>query len=90
MEERDFAYALQLIRQGEKVQREGWNGKGMFVYLVPGSQIEVNQPPLLGIYTGGVKIKYSPRIDLHTADGYVVPWVPSQTDILANDWMLAI
>lgn len=88
MEERDFAWALRLIKNGNKLQREGWNGKGMFVFLVPGSTFKVNRPPLLGIYEEGTEINYHPHIDMRTADGQVVPWLASQTDILADDWQI--
>lgn len=82
----DFAWALQQIKEGKRVARFGWNGKGMFVFLVPGSTFAVNRPPLLGIYPEGTVINYRSHIDMKTADGSVVPWVASQTDILADDW----
>ncbi len=86
MEQHDFSWALRQIKQGKKLQREGWNGKGMFVFLVPGSTFEVNRPPLLGIYPEGTKINYHAHIDMRTADGQIVPWLASQTDVLADDW----
>ena len=84
----DFSNALVLIKEGKRLQRVGWNGTGMFVFLVPGSTFNVNRPPLLGIYPEGTEINYRGHIDMKTADGSVVPWVASQTDILANDWRL--
>lgn len=81
-----FGLALDALEAGEKVAREGWNGKGMFLFLVPGSTFKVNRPPLLGIYPEGTEIDYCPHIDMKTADGKVVPWLASQTDILAKDW----
>ena len=88
MNESDFAWALREIKNGNKLQRSGWNGKGMFVFLVPGSQFTVNRLPLLGIYPEGTVIDYNPHIDMRTADGSIVPWLASQTDVLANDWQL--
>ena len=84
----DFSEALQLIRSGHKVARSGWNGKGMFLFLVPGSTFQVNRAPLLGIYPEGTTIDYRSHIDMKTADGSVVPWVASQSDLLENDWDL--
>jgi hypothetical protein len=81
-----FSNALNMIKDGKKMQREGWNEKGMFVFLVPGSIFNVNRPPLLGIYPEGTEINYHAHIDMRTADGQIVPWLASQTDILANDW----
>lgn len=82
----NFGQALELIKQGSKVARSGWNGKGMFIFLVNGSTFTVNRPPLLGIYPEGTVINYCPHIDMRTADGSIVPWLASQTDMLAEDW----
>ncbi len=82
----DFSEALKMIRAGKRVARDGWNGKGMFLFLVPGSKFKVNRPPLLGIYPEGTEIDYHAHIDMRTAGGQIVPWLASQTDLLANDW----
>lgn len=82
----DFSTALVALKEGQLVARAGWNGKGMFVFLVPGSTFQVNRPPLLGIYSAGATINYHAHIDMKTADGMVVPWLASQTDLLAEDW----
>lgn len=84
----DFSGALIALKHGAKVARHGWNGKGMFLFLVPGSTFQVNRPPLLGIYPEGTTIDYSPHIDMRTADGKIVPWLASQTDLMAEDWAL--
>lgn len=83
-----FGDALHLLKMGKRVARAGWNGKGMFVFLVPGSTFKVNRPPLLGIYPEGTEINYHAHIDMKTADGRVVPWLASQTDALAEDWLV--
>ena len=84
----DFGSAVRHMKahQGARVARTGWNGKGMFLFLVPGSSFVVNRPPLLGIYPEGTRIDYLPHIDMKTANGSVVPWLASQTDVLAEDW----
>lgn len=82
----NFGSALQALKNGQKVAREGWNGKGMFLFLVPGSVFKVNRAPLLGIYPESTEINYRPHIDMKTVDGEIVPWVASQTDVLAEDW----
>lgn len=81
-----FGDALSLLKRGTKVARAGWNGKKMFLFLVPGSQFTVNRAPLLGIYPEGTQIDYHPHIDMKTADDKVVPWLASQSDMLAEDW----
>ncbi len=82
----NFGGALAAMKVGCKVARAGWNGKGMFIFLVPGSVFRVNRPPLLGIYPEGTEINYHAHVDMKTADDKVVPWLCSQTDLLAEDW----
>lgn len=82
----NFGTALAQLKDGNKVSRTGWNGKGMFLFLVPGSVFKVNRPPLLGIYPEGTEITYHAHVDMKTADGQIVPWLCSQTDMLAEDW----
>lgn len=82
----NFGQALDALKAGKLVQRAGWNGKGMFLYLVPGSTFTVNRAPLLGIYPEGHKVSYHAHIDMKTAQDTCVPWLASQTDILAEDW----
>ncbi len=84
----NFGEALAALKNGGMVFREGWNGKGMFLFLVPGSTFTVSRPPLLGIYPEGTVINYQPHIDMRTAQGTIVPWLASQSDILAEDWMV--
>lgn len=83
-----FGLAVEALKAGKRVARAGWNGKGMFLFLVPGSTFQVNRPPLLGIYPEGTAINYCPHIDMKTADEKVVPWLASQTDVLAEDWVI--
>ncbi|MDE3023706.1 MAG: DUF2829 domain-containing protein [Pseudomonadota bacterium] len=83
-----FGLAIEAMKKGFKVCRAGWNGKGMFLFLVPGSQFKVSRAPLLGIYPEGTEINYCPHIDMKTADEKVVPWLASQTDMLADDWQI--
>lgn len=84
----NFGQALEVLKQGHKVARQGWNSKNMFLFLVPGSTFKVNRAPLLGIYPEGTEVNYCPHIDMKTADNKVVPWLASQTDVLAEDWVL--
>lgn len=67
----DFGSAIDELRAGERVQREGWNGKGMWLELqVPDEHSKMTLP----------------YIFMSTAQGDLVPWLASQTDMLANDW----
>lgn len=84
-----YSLALELVKQGKRVQRTGWNGKGMFIFLVPGSTFMVNREPLLSILGEGTSVNYHGHIDMKTADGMIVPWLCHQTAALAEDWQVA-
>lgn len=85
-----FGHALVALKSGHKVARAGWNGKGMWLQLVPGSTITVQEGrPLASVFPIGHTIEYLPHIDMKTADNKLVPWLASQTDVLADDWTIA-
>lgn len=85
----NFSQALEALKAGNRVCRAGWNGKGMFIFLVQGSTFKVNRAPLNQFYPEGTDINYHAHVDMKTADGMIVPWLCSQTDMLAEDWMIA-
>jgi hypothetical protein len=83
----DFSSALTEIKANKKVARSGWNGKDMFIFLIPGSTFEVAEGrPLAAHILVGTQVDYRAHIDMRTADGSIVPWLASQTDLLADDW----
>ena len=84
----NFGQAIEVLKTGNKVTRVGWNGKDMFLFLVQGSQFKVNRPPLLGIYPEGTEINYRPHLDIKNVDGSIATWVPSITDLMAEDWVI--
>lgn len=65
--------AVNLLKRGERVARPGWNGKGMWLELqVPDEHSKMSLP----------------YVYMHTADDKLVPWLCSQTDLLADDWVV--
>lgn len=67
----DFGQALDGLRDGRAMAREGWNGKGQYVKLqTPDENSKMSLPYLY----------------ITTVDGKRVPWLASQTDLLATDW----
>jgi hypothetical protein len=83
----DFGQALNLLKAGKAVARVGWNGKGMFLLLIPGSTFQVAEGrPMAKHFPVGQEVQYHAHIDMKTAHGTVVPWLASQTDMLAEDW----
>jgi hypothetical protein len=87
----DFGLAIHALKAGKKVQRAGWNGKGMFLYYVPAASYPMQRNSLETM--GGVfpddMVPYGAYIAMKTAQDNVVPWLASQTDVLAEDWQLA-
>jgi len=70
----NFSEALEHIKVGSQVQRHGWNGKGMFLEIqIPDEHSKMSLP----------------YIWMKTACDNRVPWLASQTDMLADDWQLA-
>ncbi|PFK99976.1 hypothetical protein COJ01_18200 [Priestia megaterium] len=85
----DFGQALIALKNGEKVARKGWNGKGMWIVLMPSLYLEA------GVVNGrtskhlgqGVDLDSQPYIAMFTADKKWQPgWLASQADVLAEDW----
>jgi hypothetical protein len=81
-----FSLALEAVMRGKLARRRGWNGKGMYIYLVDGSRFTVNRAPLNRIMPEGTTVNYRPHLDMRTAQGDNVPWVASQSDLLSCDW----
>lgn len=67
----DIGQAIEAMRAGQRVARRGWNGKGMWLALQ--------------IPDEGSKMTL-PYVYMSTAQGDLVPWLCSQTDLLATDW----
>lgn len=69
----NFGDALHTLRNGGRVAREGWNGKGMYLALqTPDEHSKMRRP----------------YIYMKPVDDELVPWVASQTDLLATDWQI--
>lgn len=79
-----FGEAIESMKNGSKVCRGGWNGKGMFLYHVPAN----NYPSVTDVAKKefGGTTPYGAYIAMKTAQGNVVPWLASQTDMLSEDW----
>lgn len=73
----NFGQALESLKAGARVSRSGWNGKGLWVELqTPDAHSKMTLPYLYLNYPA----------DAQNTPGARVPWAPSQTDILADDW----
>ena len=79
-EEQTFSRALEYLKQGYAVARYGWNGKGIYIKLQRPDEHSKMTQPYLYIETTGL------QTDNPDAPKGRVPWAPSQTDLLAEDW----
>jgi hypothetical protein len=84
-----FSQAVELLKKGKAVSRKGWNGKNMFLYLVPADSY-VPQTGVAKDVWKNKKVPYGAYIAMKTAQGNVVPWLASQTDLLSDDWGVVI
>lgn len=86
-----FGLAVEAMKKGRKVARVGWNGKGMHLELIKGKEMQINNHGFSPINEHDHNWKervpeFSSWIGMKTADNKFVPWLASQTDILAEDW----
>ena len=84
-----FGWALEHMKCGKRVTRAGWNGKGMWLWLVREDEYRLTSPlssetlPVAEALEVGTML---PWIMMKTAGYRFVPWLASQTDMLAEDW----
>jgi hypothetical protein len=71
-------------RQGLKIARSGWNGSGMYIYIVPARTEENSGPEFLDI----PYIYYQASWALKSYSGHISTWTPSASDSLAEDWVI--
>lgn len=76
----NFGDAIAAMKDGKKVRRKGWNGSGIFIHLHPILAEEECTQPYIVIDTMGL------QSDNNDAKRGIVPWLASQTDMLAEDW----
>ena len=76
----NFGQAIEEMKDGEKVARDGWNGKGIFIALQTPDENSKMTSPYIYIDTTGLKT------DNPDAPKSLVPWLASQTDMLTDDW----
>jgi hypothetical protein len=81
-----FQGALSALKDGRRVARAGWNGKGMFLYLVPANSYPAQTGAAKAYFGENALVPYGAYLAMKTAQENVVPWLASQTDILAEDW----
>ena len=84
----DFSDALKKLKEGCKLTRLGWNGKDMFVYLVPAGNFKPYTPIAETLVNEDGLVPYNPYFAIRTVNGSISTWVPSVNDCLAEDWYI--
>ena len=84
----NFGDALEAIKQGKKIAREGWNGKGMFVYFVPPNSYKVQTGVAKEHFGSDAMVPYNAYMAIKNVNGTVSTWVPSVNDCLSDDWLI--
>lgn len=89
----DFGEALKALKEGRRVARSGWNGKDMYVAYQDGYPDGVGVNKNTSKATGlpeGTTCYFRPYLMMKTVNtNEFVPWVATQTDLLAEDWHMA-
>lgn len=90
-----FGMAVEAMKRGAKVARKGWNGNGMYIWVMPGSTVrgcnQITDPHLAVIDKAEGEIRFLGSIRMRTATGDVLTgWLASQTDMLAEDWAVVL
>jgi len=93
----NFGQALEALKNGEMVQRQGWN-KGIFIYKTVGNTVDVEKTPIQKFASlpqsvkdflerRGGNVEFHSQLTMYTAQGTMQPgWLASQADMLADDW----
>lgn len=91
----NFGQAIENLKEGFPVAREGWNGKGMFIFMQVPAEIPVETIPKMQslpnpvkehLLKRGVPLKYSNQLAIVHPDNRINGWTPSVSDTLADDW----
>lgn len=81
----NFGQAIEALKEGKKVAREGWNGKGMWLEL----QVPTESSKMTNLISTWFVLKVQPNsLEIKDKDFELVPWLASQADILSEDWVI--
>lgn len=93
----NFGQAIEALKEGKLIQREGWNGKGMFIMKqIPAEILLETIPKMQSIQQSakdkllerGTTLKYTNQMLIINLDGRADSWVPSSSDVFAEDWLI--
>ena len=94
-EQMNFGKAIEALKEGKRVARTGWNGKNMFLFLLPAGTVPtkvIHDHALRAVIeseVGGETFEALGSIRMFTADKKILTgWLASQTDMLSEDWII--
>lgn len=82
----NFGEALEVVKEGKRIARKGWNGKGMYVYYIPANSYKAITEVAREEF--GDMVPYNPYFAIKNINNTVSTWVPSVNDCLAEDWFI--
>ena len=88
MKNLNFGQAIEAAKQGKKIAREGWNGNGMFAYIVPAQSYPAQTEIAKNHFGENAMVPYRAYWALKTAQEDIATWAPSGSDTLAEDWIV--
>lgn len=83
-----FGQAIEAAKNGHRVARQGWNGSGMFAYIVPPNSYPAQTGVAKAYFGENAMVPYRAYWALKTAQNDIATWAPSGSDSLAEDWMI--
>ena len=86
----NFGDAIKELKLGKRLQRTGWNGKGLFIYLVPAASYPAQTGAAKAHFGEGAMVPYAAYLALKNVDETVSTWAPSINDTLAEDWQVGV
>jgi len=93
----NFGEAISALKKGRRVARDGWNGKGLFVFMQVPAEISIDIIPKMQSLPNSVKdefikrgnsINYSNQMAIVNQNNEINGWTPSGSDALATDWVI--
>ena len=83
----NFGQAIESAKKGKRVARQGWNGIGVFAYIVPANSYPPSTQAMKDYFKGEL-VPYRAYWALKTAQDDIATWTPSSSDTLAEDWII--
>lgn len=93
----NFGQAIEALKQGKRVARQGWNGKGLFIFMQVPAEIHEDVVPKMQSLPDSVKdefgkrggsIRYKNQLAMVYPDNTIYGWVASPSDVLEEDWVI--